>query len=285
MTDPTCGLCGKPVTDNAYVCDRWRCAGGLEQVLAEIPALAAELDTTVAKLDHLVRVGRPDPADVLTKTDRAAISQVDAEASVHIQGLPYSPHASTARDELRTCLVGWVRVVVDERGSRWPLDTLAAMSAFLHSHLEWLRHQPFATETVPAVKQAAWRAWGACDRPQDRVYAGPCDVKGQFGAEPCQGSLYARVGAEKVECEACGLVWDVTGRREFLLEAAEAMLVTAAEMSRFLTVYGEPVSGERIRKWAQRGQLVQHGADERGHPLYRVGEATGLLAQMSRRSA
>ena len=285
MSDTPCALCGKPQADNAYVCDRWRCAGGLVQVLAEIPALAVELDLTVSKQDHVVRGGKPDPADRLTKSDRAEISKEDAEASVHIQSLPYSPHASTSRDELRTCLVGWARVVVEERGLRWPAETLTAISAFLGGQVEWLRHQPFAAEAVPALKQAAWRAWGACDRPLDRVYAGPCDLKGAEGPEPCNASLYARVGAAVVECEECGLQWDVEGRREFLLEAAEAMLVTAAELSRFLTVYGEPVSGERIRKWAQRGQLVQHGADERGHPLYRVGEATGLLAQMSRRTA
>jgi hypothetical protein len=283
-TAPLCALCGKPTGDNAYVCTAWGCAGQLEQALAETPALATELDTALARQSHISRNGRPDPQDVLTAEDRAEIVIADAEASVHIQSLPYDLGASKAQAQLHQTLTRWTRQLAADRGLLMPLPTLGALSSLLLAHIEWFRHQPFAGVAVIELKEACWRAWNACDRPADLVYAGPCDSKGEFGDEPCLQSLYARVGAKTVECD-CGLSWDVQGRRDFMLEAAQDTLVTAAELSRFLTVYGEPVTGERVRKWAQRGQLAQHGNNERGHPLYRVGEASELLAQMNRRTA
>lgn len=281
---PSCLLCGSPLADNAYVCMRHRCAGGLTQVLAEIPALAEQLDIAVSKQQRITRTGRPDPADILTIEDRARISQSDAEASVHIQSLPYDPGVSNVADHLRATLVSWAKLVVEDRGLPWPADTLADMSAMLLGQVEWLRHQPFGGEAVTDIRQAAWRGWAVCDQPVERVYAGPCDRKGEHGDTPCLEELYVPLGASEAECR-CGLVWNVADRRSWLLESAEGMLVTAADLSRFLTVYGEPVKVDRIKKWAQRGQLQQHGRDGRGHPLYRVGEATRLLVEMTRRSA
>jgi hypothetical protein len=292
---PLC-FCGQPVADNARACND--CTHYLEQDLAEIPALADELRLAIAKQTTLhggsYTGPRPVTDERLAEREAERVEQAKLEdlvASVHVQALPYDVNASNASEHLRVTLVCWVRLIVDERGARWPENTLSALSSMLLGNLPWLRHHPSSEQAYPDLQSAVSRAKWAIDRHPDQVYAGPCDPTGEYHPTehdlpgPCTRDLYANPGKEYVRCDRCLEDWNVAERRTYLLEAAEDMLVTAADLSRFLTVYGEPVTGERVRKWAERGQLIAHGQNARAHPVYRVGDAVDLLSRMDRKAS
>lgn len=108
------------------------------------------------------------------------------------------------------------------------------------------------------------------DRPADRTYAGPCSA--------CSADLYAAAGSLAVVCEPCGLEYDIEPRREYLLGVVEDQLATATELARALTSLGRPVDSALVRKWAERGRIVAHGRNRRGHAVYRVGDVLDLVA-------
>jgi hypothetical protein len=254
------GRCSRPVGD-AWICSG--CATALEADLTAIPGLARDLDLVLARLtvygDHLGR-GEAKP-------------------------IPFDSRASAAKDQLKGVLVGWVRLVREERygtdvpGETWlvrePRDDLGDLADWLKPEVEWLRHHQAGHEAVDEITGAVERVRQVSDRPTGRWYAGACDA--------CSADLYAKVGALAVQCP-CGAVYDVAVRREWLLQRVEDQLCTAADMSRALTSLAQPVTAERIRKWRERGRLMEHARDRRGQPLYRVGDVRGLLAAHPRRA-
>lgn len=262
MTATLCS-CGRPVGDQARLCQG--CTERLARDLGDIGALAEELTTTRLRQS---RTGGQATGVLSRSFERP---------------LPWDERASEAAEVLRSTVVAWVRIVLEERGGRSPADDMAAMGAFLLSQREWLRHHEAADEVADEIRHAVANAYRVVDSAPGRLYVGPCDPDGAFGDSPCPTDLYAREIAAEVTCPACELVWDVKGRREYLLDAAHDRLVTAADLSRFLTVYGEPLTAERIRQWASRGQLLAHGTDAAGRPLYRVSEAVERLAETTKR--
>lgn len=256
MTE-TCRVarCDRPVGD-AFMCQT--CADSLRRDLAAVPSLAVELETTRARQ---VRFGDPVGARL-----------------AGAQGLPYDPRATEAIYVLRSALVGWVRMIAEESGTKeLPLDTLAGLANWLRLKTEWLRHHEAGCEAVDEIGAAVQFASRIVDRPAERWYAGPCDN--------CQTDLYARSGVLIVTCE-CGDSYDVTERREWLLDSVADVLATATEISRALTSLDTPITAERIRQWRQRGQILPHATTTDGHPLYRIGDVLVLKATMKvRRTA
>jgi hypothetical protein len=101
MTAPVCRVpsCDRPVAD-AWVCQH--CAHNLERALGDIPAVVHQLNLTLAKQTRYA--------------DRN-------ERGGNEQPLPMDPQASDAASELRAHLVGWVRLVAEERGIPLPRST------------------------------------------------------------------------------------------------------------------------------------------------------------------
>jgi hypothetical protein len=242
------------------------CAGQLVRALHDVPFLAAQLRVSLS---------------------RQASRTVGGGSTVI--PLPYGERASEAAWVLRSTLVGWVQVLAERdsgsfgpfcpqcehvscgiiRLGPWPDDTLQAMARWL-----WLRHErltrhPAADEAHDEITSAVRQAERAIDRHAERWYAGPC---------VCTEDIYARPGAAMVTCPACGSQYDVAERRGYLLEAAEDTLAGATLIAQALTSLGQPVTPDRVWKWAQRGRIVAHGTDLRGRPLYRVGDVIELLA-------
>lgn len=257
-----CKSCERPVKDQAYACQA--CADRLSRALAEVPALIADLRTSRARQ---ARLGGAATGVLSRSFERP---------------LPWNEHASEATEILKSTLVSWCRLVLDERGGPLPADNLASVALWLLGQVEWLRHHPDADEAIDEITHAVGRARHVIDRAPGRVYAGPC--REEWGDETagewcCTASLYAKHGAHEVVCEFCTAEHNVEARRVWLLESSADQLCTAADLSRFLTAYGEPITAERIRKWVQRGQLAPHGTDHRSRPVYRVGDATEALAK------
>lgn len=264
---PKCDDCARPVKDNARLC-AW-CSERLARDLGDIGAVAGELRTTRLRLS---RTGG-QASGVLSRS--------------YERPLPWDERAAEAAELLRSTVVAWVCIVLEERGGRMPNDTMTAMGAFLLGQLEWIRHHPAASECADEIHHALGVAVRVVDRPPDKVYIGPCrediDAHDDRGEACCVVDLYARKGDVVVACRNCAAVHEVAARNRWLVAVADEQLVTAADLSKFLSVYGEPLTAERIRQWAARGLLLSHGKDSAGRALYRVSEAVDRLAQMATR--
>lgn len=228
------------------------CAGELARALADVPWLAAQLRVSLTRQTSRSTGGR--------------------SATVP---LPYDERAREAAFVLRSALVGWVRVLADP-DDQSPDDDLAAMAGWLSScHGALIRH-PAAEEAHGEITEAVRQAERAIDARAERWYAGPCQ---------CGEDLYARPGAALVTCHACAEQYDVAERRSYLLAAAEDTLAGATLIAQALTSLGQPVTPDRMWKWAERGRIVKRGTDLRGKPLYRVGDVIDLLANQSEKVA
>lgn len=257
MNAPKCS-CGRPVADNARLCSG--CTGRLMRDLGDLGGLADELQTT------------------RLRQSRTGGQATGVLSRAYERPLPWNERASQTADLLRATVVAWVRIVLEDRG-KCPDDTIQACGTFLLHHLEHLRHAEWAPEIADEIHHVVTEAQRVIDLAPDRLYIGPCDPDGRYGEAPCPTHLYARQGAAEATCPDCGLVWNVQNRREVMLDAAQDQLATAADLSKFLSVYGEPLTAERIRKWAERGQLAPHGRTATGGPLYLVSEVVARLAE------
>jgi hypothetical protein len=263
VTAPTCSACTRPVADNARLCQR--CTERFARDLGDIGALAQELQTTRLRQS---RIGGQATGVLSRSSERP---------------LPWDQRASEAADVLRSTVVAWVRVVLEERGARCPVDSLAAMGTFLLSHREWLRHHEAADECADEIGHATKNARHVIDRAPGRSYAGPCretiQATDEQGEACCLAELHVRDGAKMVTCPLCSAEHDVADRKAWLLAVAENQLVTASELHRLLQFVGQAVPHSTIRSWVHRSRLAAHGQTPDGHPLYRVGDAFDLLVQ------
>ncbi|MBB5137589.1 hypothetical protein HNP84_007341 [Thermocatellispora tengchongensis] len=215
--------------------------------------------------------------------------------------IPFGVAASEVAWALRTTLVSWVLVMLDEEQPRprgatcgrtgcghpscgWirnprrpPEETLPAMAEWLASRAEAIRRHPHGAAGVDEILDAIRRAQAVTTRGADLLYCGPCGAWTMQGE--CEMHLYARAGAGRVQCR-CGAIWDVAQRRDRLLRAAWRTLASATEIARALTSLDHPITPERIWQWAHRGRLTVRGYRREGRrliPLYRVGEVMTLL--------
>lgn len=267
MTGPTCKACTRPVADSAYLCQG--CTDRLARDLGDIGALAEEVQTTRLRQS---RTGG-QATGVLSRSSE--------------KPLPWDERAAEVADVLRSTVVAWARVVAEERGRRLPENTMTDLGRYLLANLEWLRHHDAADECADEIGHVVALARRTVDRHQERAYAGPCradlDQTETDGPACCTAELYVQRGARTVDCPHCGSQHDVDARHRWLLGIAADQLVTATDLSRFLSAYGEPLTAERIRQWAARGLLVPHGKDQRGRPTYLVRDAVERLATLPTR--
>lgn len=144
-----------------------------------------------------------------------------------------------------------------------------------------------------AIASAVSAAHRAIDRPADRWYAGRCSAEYPTADDvmvECPQELYANTESGTVRCPRCRTTHVVSDRRRILLDAAEDMLLTAAEAARAVVVWTDYERGEnklvqRISKWRERGRIEQRGvvAEAGGQrPLYRLRDILNLLGEETR---
>lgn len=265
MTDTPCEVCARPMGEQATFCTG--CAHLLDAALADVCAyhgLAWDLDLAITK------------QAVLTARDGSHPTTVP---------LPYHAAASDAATTLKTVLTEWAGVIVRETGADVPVATLPGIAAWLRPRVGWLRHHPAGAQAHGQILDAVRDARRVCDRPADRLYAGPCD---------CGADLYARLDAAYVVCRntvhgSDGVAWNVEDRRRWLLRSAEDVLATTTEISRALTRYARPVTPEALRGYVFRKQLVAKGEKpvpgrRDPLPLYRLGDVLDILARQAERA-
>ena len=270
MSTLRCPTHGVPI-HNASLCPT--CLADLERDLGDIPALVDELDTTLARQDHIERGG-------FTELDPDAAMPVTAR----IQPLAYNPIASTVGTELHATLVGWVRDIHGEMPIPWPADNATAMSRWLLRHFASIRTHPAADQLRDEIGYAVDQVRRAVDRPTQRMFVGPC-LNPVEDVGKCQADLYARPSAATVICHDCGAEHDIGERRTWLLAQAEDQLAHAELIGRAAPALGVEVTPAAIRGYAIRGRIVPHGTDLQGRPLYRVGDVIDVARDvLARRS-
>lgn len=272
-TTPTCG-CGRPIRDNSQLCAK--CLRWLEQDLAEIPGLLAELATS--------KYGQGRAGENIGVTSRSAELP-----------LPFNDKPVERARELQRVLLDVAQIVVAGRGAGWPRDTPADLSRFLLTHLGWLRRREEAGDVHRKVTHAMSRLRGAIDpRRTEKRSWGLCgsveydEHTGQpaAGSVPCPAEVRAWRNARRAVCTACGTSHELNEeRRLWLLEVARGELMYVAQLSQTLEVLGEHVADPTIRSWVSRGRLEEHSRDSQGRALYLVGDVIDLARAEAVRQA
>ncbi|RCV53484.1 hypothetical protein [Marinitenerispora sediminis] len=173
--------------------------------------------------------------------------------------IPVDLRATEARAVLRSTLVTWVRVILDDnhidihgptcrrcthwscgqiRRSRPPADTLPAMARWLRDRATWIRHAPYGPECVDEIVAAVREVRRVVDRPTRRVPLHVTCTQITLNGDtptPCGGDLYAVV--------ADGL-------------AAHGQIRCAADPGHVTTVTAWVAEEERAAR--RRGRLAAH---------------------------
>ena len=263
MTAATCA-CGKPAPD-AAICRT--CTDQLAADLAAIPQLREQLDLT---LSRQTASGRQDGGRSAEKP------------------MPYHLGASDALEVLGSALRAAARTVDLPTATGGRIDILATL---LGLRLDQLAAHPDTAGHARKIGDAVAKANRSIDRVPDRWFAGACDAQGWIMRPTeapdlgCGEWLYARPEARDVRCPKCSTEYDVEMRRAWMLEAAEDYLCHASLIAAAVTRLGESVKANTITQWAVRGRLERRGQDDRGRPLFRVGDVLDLLASDARRHA
>jgi hypothetical protein len=155
---------------------------------------------------------------------------------------------------------------------------LARACTWLLWHVHDITVHPQAGDAHRAFTDVAGAIEKLVDRPEDRVYVGPC-FQVIDGTE-CRTDMYAKPGDRVVQCASCGHVVGVEERRAWLADHLEEVELTSIEACRALARIGVEVDDSQVRGWATRGALTSRGKvkkDGRMRPVYRVGDVM-LLA-------
>lgn len=257
--------CDRPVAD-AHICTG--CTTRTTARLRDAADLWPELDTTIARRDRIgdptPRAGRPAP----TSPIRPGGDQATDQATGWPSGLPVNLAASETADVVRNTINTWARVVADEVGADLP-DDMPQLMRWLAGRMEWIRHQTWAAEAIDELAGVPGLLAKAIDRPAPRHYLGPCSG--------CGIDLYVRPGATYAHC-GCNKPHKVDDLRTKLDKQVKQHAYTAAEIEAAYRI-----RADRIRKWASRGRITQHGTDRLGRPLYLLGDVLTLANQQTRK--
>lgn len=250
----TCPIDGKPPTFPAVLCAD--CTDKLDRALGDIGSLLEDLDTA------LTRQAKKRPA-------RGNHARDDSP-------LPYDVGASKAGGDLKAVLVGWARLVSDERGAGLTCrDDSSSIADWLLHHVTWLSRHDAAADAYSEIVGAVNNIRRTIDIAPDTSYIGPCYAVVE-GVE-CDETLYAIEGRETVQCRTCGTTWDPKARTLETLRHAETVAQDATTLSRSFALRGIALDTERIKKWGQRGHLAQVGTSHRGNKTYIVAHVARLV--------
>jgi len=250
--------CGRPTRDGAFVCDPH--LDDLSQALGNVAWLDEELDVTIGKQRGLPTEGSVPGAD---------------------KALPYNYGASQVRDNLRSTLVGWVRICTEEAvrsqdpRDGLPADTLQAMSGWLLWRVDGLAFNEAGYEAVDEIVFAVQQATRAIDRPEERQYVGPC---------ACGRDLYRKPDAPVARCRYCEAEYDAEALTNGLRDQVMGRLVTAREGATLLSRFDLATGQGTIDKWCERKRIIARGHDEKGRRLYLFDELLTLAAQSAPRN-
>ena len=249
-----CPIDGKPLANNQVICGD--CTATLDRALGDLGALLEDLDTALS------RQSRKRPARGNHERDD--------------KPLPYDLGASRAASELKGYLVGWARLVSEERGV--PLtcrDDSRSIAMWLDPHVAWLSTHAAAADAYSEIVGAVNNIRRTIDIAPDVTYIGPC--YSLIDGVECDETLYGIEGSDDVKCRTCGTLWSARARTLEALAHAHTVAQDATTLSRSFALKGIALDTDRIKKWGQRGHLQRAGTSHRGHPTYIVAHIARLV--------
>jgi len=270
-----CPIDATPLTDNRYVCRS--CTARLRGLLTDLPGLMTDLDVALAK-------------------QATFGASVGGRATANSLAFGYA--ASEAGYVARQTVLVWVDWITAVRAHRVP-ETWAEVGDYLANRApNWIAQHPDGPQIVDELTAAIRHARQAIDRPAERHYVGPCDALIEtlnlttYGdlhpvliPVTCTQELYATGDRPTVDCPRCGTRHDVRARQDAMLEQLRDHVLNAADMARAVDGLGVDLNADRIRQWKRRGLLTvaldntdRPRADEKGRPLYRVGDVLDIVA-------
>lgn len=235
-----------------------------------------------------------------------------AAGALRPTGLPVNLAASDRAHAAQNTITTWARLIIDERGltvrerptltagpgcvrprcghpschriraSREAARRYGDLSQVSHAalliaqHLDWLRHRPHIEQALPELEDACRDLVRVVDRPPDLELVGACD---------CGVRLYGKRGGTWITCRGCGQLHHAPSRWDAAWQQAQEQLVTAAEAvalmlhEKLITTRAQP--RKRINQWAHRGQIAQHGTNDRGEAVYRYGDIADRMASQA----
>lgn len=248
--------CGQNIPKAYFVCSD--CKRVLRQDLASVPALVEDLLTTITRQDKLGSDGGRRAAET---------------------AVPWKDHASRVLWDLNNTLTTWARDMLELRGL--PSDVIAravdgnpthhrvtiAAARWLCANVSSLVLQPSVGEAIDEIGHAVQRAYGAIDRPADKLPAGRCEV------DDCPAYLYADPVATTVDCPQCGITHDMEERKAWMSNSALEYRVTATEAYGWVRqLLGKQMPDSTWRRWVAEGRINHDDLNHVGRKLYRWGD-------------
>jgi hypothetical protein len=242
----------------------------LERDLGDVPALVAELDVTISRMDRVPSGGgAPRHADPDEEPGLASIAHTRT---------PIGWGAVRARDDLTNVLTTWARDVTQWKPHPYTASPVRTAAKLLLTYISEIRRHPAANELVDEITDAIRQARRAVDRPADRVYLGQCFY--EENDQTCYEELYANPGASEVRCKVCGITHEVAERRAWLLRRAQDMLFTVEQASQMMgDIGGVKVTQASIRGYVLRKRLAYRP----GGKLIRLGDLIDVVMDESER--
>lgn len=230
--------------------------------------------------------------DTLTRRDHTGSDSIGAVSGAGARfEIDFHAKAAQLKDTIDGLIAAWARDVAARNGRELTAKTVRAAAAWLAKEPRLIAAHPDAGKLADQLHKVVRSAWRVVDRDPESVYLGQCGapVPGPDG-EPavCEADLYVPPGLGVVQCRACGAVWDVGPRRDYLLSHVDDQLATPPEIARALSKLGLPVTVKMIYGHIERGHLTRHpphALDPRGRPRYRVGDVRAILDAANREAS
>lgn len=298
MSGPRCPSCRADTADG-LLCEA--CTNAADQAAADLCVLLPAVEDAACGLSNVVRWvdRRVDRSMELAAVEAqearripAALRSRDQQVALPQMPIPNLDAAALLRDavsELR-----WVVAV--------GTDDVGAICAGLRRQLAdrkwWTRHD--APAYARRVRYWARRLEQALDVGVPDLFLGRCDVpdvRTSFDPDggmividtgaTCGADLYARLGDDECVCQACGSVYTVADRREWMLDAVRHVLARPATIARALTKLDMQITPSLLDTWISRDKrlheqgrarrdglpliLADPVTDDDGKPVYLVG--------------
>jgi hypothetical protein len=298
--------CGRP-------CDGNLCRDhihSLKQTLAEMPYWLDELQTTITRQDRFEHAaGRYDDTVWDESWDAAYLADVTLVAT----RMPYAYDPAALADDARVTLSVTIRDLCETRRVRQPrLRLTSDMSLWLLQNVNSIAQDEGAAQTYDELTWLAGKIKRTVDLPAERdVFLGYCEAVSvaydfQDGhvvqsERPCGMKLTAPRNAADMTCDGCGTVYDTYQRFTELVARADDKVLPVEDVVSALAWTGVPAKVEVIRMWASRDAdrrakaarnpkrwvpsecpIYPHGTNDRGLPLYRVGDVRLRLETSNR---
>lgn len=179
----------------------------LRQLLARIPGLVEDLLNVRTKQ---ARTSRPGGSRRPKRLGSA---------------LPIHIGAVEAADELHNILVGWCRIVIDQRGGEWPANATLSIAQWLARNVESLALCEGSCEALPEIRDVIAHCTHVVDiPPDDLVVIDPARV------EAANRQIVTRDSIETIAPKLGEMGRGLNSRRVRTLEKANALKATGTDV-------------------------------------------------------